>query len=314
MTWLGKIFALLVFVLALANVWFITTVWVTRNNWKVQRDEYKAEYQKSLDARSAEYAAYRAELEPLKGQVQSLRAELAAAQKTREEAEDENRKNKETFTKAVTGFASVTKSGTDVQTKIDANQAINDEALRRSVLLENENTALIVSKATADREKLAAESGRRRAEGIADMAARQVEDLRNMVAELRQAGGDPGRAVLRRAGAGEVAVPESLRGTVTHVQDKDPQTGIPGELVQISLGLDAGLQRGAVLDLSRETGAPKYLGTVTIDTVYPKYAVGVFRPADANKPLRRLKPDEFPQVGDTVRVREARGTTTVGQR
>jgi hypothetical protein len=96
----------------------------------------------------------------------------------------------------------------------------------------------------------------------------------------------------------------SLTGKVTHVQDVDPQTGVQGELVQISPGLDAGLARGAVLNLYREVGKEwKQLGTVTIDTVYPKYAVGVFRPADANKPLRRLKPDEFPKIGDVVRTK-----------
>jgi hypothetical protein len=311
MTWLGKIFALFVFVLALANVWFITTVWVTRTNWKTQRDAYEKAYKDSLAARQAEYDAYRTEIEARNGSITTLKTEVASALKAKEEAEQENRNNKETFAAYQLKYTELSKKITDLQTKIEAHQAINDEALRRANVLEAAVAELTVGKNVADRERIAAESGRRRAEGIADQLARQTEDLRNLVAELRNAG--PGGGLPKGGyGQGAPVVPEALRGTVTHVQDKDPATGIQGELVQISLGIDAGLQRGAVLQIERPSEG-KYLGTIVIDTVYPKYAVAVFHPA-GGKALRRLKPDEFPKVNDVVRVPDNRASTVGANR
>jgi hypothetical protein len=311
MTWLGKIFALLVLVLSVATVWFITTTWVTRTNWRVQALEYKDAYTKSVDARKTEYESYRSEVESLRGQISALETKLTSAQATQAAAEKENTTNRDIQTKTVANLAGLTKIGIDSDTKIQVAQKAHDEATARSVLLENENAIQLVARTRAEAERVAAESARKRAEGIADMQARRLDELNSLVAELKQSGGNPTDLVKKGLGINPVAVPENLRGTVTHVQDKDPQTGIQGELVQISLGLDAGLQRGAVLELSRENGTGKYLGTVVIDQVWPKYAVGVFRPSDPTKPLRRLKADEFPKVNDTVKVQDAHRTTRV---
>lgn len=313
MTWLGKIFAFVVLVLSVATVWLIATTWVTRTNWKAHADEYKRGYQEVVKARQAEYDAYRSEVESLRGQVTTLKAELASAQTARDEADRESKTHLGNLTKVNLQFSTLAKSTTDLDTRIQAGQAQNEEALRRSVGLENDNTSLIIARTTAERERIAAESARRRAEGIADTLSRRVEELGSLVASLRQSGGDPRRDVERFGGAAPVPVPENLRGTVTHVQDKDPQTGIQGELIQISLGIDAGLQRGAVLDVQRESNGGKYLGTLVVDTVGPKYAVGVFRPA-SGQPFRRLKADEFPKVGDTVKVRDDNATTRIGTR
>jgi hypothetical protein len=314
MTWLGKIFAVLVLALSVATAWFITTTWVTRTNWKRQADEYQKMYAASAAARQVEYDSYRTEVESLRGQLASIKNDLASAHATREEAEREAKTAKDNAVKVAADFSRLSKTTTDVDAKVQTAQKMAELAQARSVELENENANLQVARNRAEREQVAAESGRRRAEGIADMLARRLEDMNTLVTELRAAGGsNPQRAVENWSGVGPVPVPEHLRGTVTHVEDKNPQTGIQGELVQISLGLDAGLRRGAVLELSRENGTGKYLGTVVIDSVWPKYAVGVFRPADPTKPLRRLKADEFPKVGDTVRVQDANRTTTIGR-
>jgi len=95
-------------------------------------------------------------------------------------------------------------------------------------------------------------------------------------------------------------VPEGARGTVTATSGIDPDTKVQGDLVQVNIGLNAGLTRGMVLDIYRLVEKDhKYLGTVTVDTVYPKHAVAVFKPAGGKK-LTDLKPGDFPKVGDTV--------------
>lgn len=86
------------------------------------------------------------------------------------------------------------------------------------------------------------------------------------------------------------AVPEGVRGTLTAYKDG---------LAVLSIGLDAGLAVGSVLDLYRGGNDGKYLGTVVVEKVYPKEAVARFKPAD-QRPLARLKPEQLPKVGDIV--------------
>jgi hypothetical protein len=70
--------------------------------------------------------------------------------------------------------------------------------------------------------------------------------------------------------------------------------------VRISIGIDAGLEPGHKLDVYRETGGGKYLGTLTVTkSLEPKQAVCEFRPA-RNVTIEKLRPDELPRKGDTA--------------
>ncbi|HJZ58794.1 MAG TPA: hypothetical protein VKE74_27880, partial [Gemmataceae bacterium] len=88
---------------------------------------------------------------------------------------------------------------------------------------------------------------------------------------------------------------EGTRGTVT---------GYENGLVVLSIGLDAGVNPGAVLDISR-LAEGRYLGTVVVTDSYPKYAVASFKPV-GQKPISRLKPDELPKIGDRVETPKGR--------
>jgi hypothetical protein len=92
-------------------------------------------------------------------------------------------------------------------------------------------------------------------------------------------------------------VPENIRGTVEANMSSDG-------FVLISLGIDAGLEPGSKLDVYRETGGGKYLGTLTVTgTLRPKEAVAEFRPARPVA-LTQLSAAELPKKGDVVgRVR-----------
>jgi RNA polymerase sigma factor (sigma-70 family) len=87
--------------------------------------------------------------------------------------------------------------------------------------------------------------------------------------------------------------PENVRGTV--LKDIDAKSG----LVEINIGLDAGLEEGTKLDAYRETGGGKYLGTLVVKKLEPKTAVCEFRPA-RNVPIEKLKAEELPRKGDSV--------------
>jgi hypothetical protein len=65
------------------------------------------------------------------------------------------------------------------------------------------------------------------------------------------------------------------------VVGKVTEVGRDGKLVQISIGLDAGLAEGQTLEVFR-TGAdqrPRYLGTLRLTRVDPKIAIGNFQGA-----------------------------------
>lgn len=86
-------------------------------------------------------------------------------------------------------------------------------------------------------------------------------------------------------------LPEGLKGSVTDYKDG---------LVVINIGIDAGLSKGAKLDIYRDDDKdPQYLGTIVIERVYPKEAVAAFKPA-SGKALKDLKPEELPKKTDTV--------------
>ena len=85
-----------------------------------------------------------------------------------------------------------------------------------------------------------------------------------------------------------------LRGQVTDAAD---------DLVVLSVGIDAGLEVGAVLDIYRTEGGPRYLGTVKITNrlnLMPKQSIATFTPA-RKVALDKLRPEELPKKGDEVR-------------
>lgn len=284
MTWLGKILAFAVLVMSLAGVWLTTTAFVTRTNWKTQADMYKDAYTKAVAARSAEYSTYVAERDAMAKQLGSEQQKVSDL--TRQVAD---RTTADEKTRA--DFASLNKVLTDSDIKA-AQLAANldnvikqvESLLARNNKLEDDKVRMTREREDALRDKLAAENTTKQAVADRDEANRKLEDATARIAELKTGGG-----------VGFVkpppTVPEGTRGTVT---------AFSGNLVSINIGADLGLAQGAVLDVYRTAGEPKYLGTITIDTLKPKEATGIFRPADIRRPISQLRDDEKPKAGDIV--------------
>lgn len=76
-------------------------------------------------------------------------------------------------------------------------------------------------------------------------------------------------------------------------------TGVAGNVVTLGVGIDGGLEVGALFDLFRADGKT-HLGTLAVTRVAPKSATATFVPS-RKVALKNLKPDELPKKGDVVR-------------
>jgi len=169
-----------------------------------------------------------------------------------------------------------------VQEKANARQTQQQVDILKTELETSEklkNDALIATeKARNDglQAKIDAESSKRRAD---ELEARLLK------------ANDPNR------GAGGV-------GAIRPQADRDFRakvTSVDGDSVVINLGANARLQKGTVLQISRFKPDPKFVGSLTITSIDPFYAVGRFTPpAGVAKPTAA----DMPRVDDIVSVIE----------
>jgi hypothetical protein len=296
MTWLGKILAIVVMLLSLVWMWLTAADYSTRVSWKAQAKTYQDAFKEAVAARQSEHARHQAELAALYSTVDSSQKELAAMRSELGTLAKANKDNKAELDRLITAAATADQQVVRLQTNIDAMTKELNIVRDRNNRLEADRQELTISREQARRDALAASNEAKLANQIKDDVARQNEELRNENAELRATGGgDPTRAVARSVNKNAPPVPENLRGTVTAYD----RANAP-DLVEISLGLDAGLNFGSELDVYRLEGGGKHLGTLTVTNVYAKKAVAKFKPADPNRPVARLRADELPKVGDIV--------------
>lgn len=293
MSTFGKILTFVVLIAACVWAYFTVTVFVTRSNWKARADNYKAAFEASEAQRQKEYA----EFLNAKGNLERL----YDAQKTR--GDDQEAALNDLAKASRTANAEYEKLEDDYR-KADVTARVQGANLKASLGelaanrkrledLENERVRLVLAKEQADRARLNAENEKRLAETIRDDFIAKNEALKAQVTELKLTGGSGTASVLRSIERQPAPLPDNIRGTV--VRD------MVGEFVQISIGIDAGLEPGSRLDVFRTTGGDgKYLGTLVVtSSLEPKTAVAVFKPA-RSVPVAQLRPDELPRKGDTV--------------
>ncbi len=293
MSWLGKILAFLVLIGSV--VWAALTVnsYATSTNWKARADSYEAALKKSEENRrleAADYAASRNAALRMYAAAQSRADDLARQlddlSKSGREADENYKKLKENYDKADANAKILLASVKTIQDELKLTRD-------RSNLLEDERQRLVLQKGDADRARIKAENEARLARAVSDENAKKLETLTAMVTELRQTGGSGTASVLRHIEKVPAPVPENIRGHVLRNMQG-------GNLVHINLGIDAGLEPGSKLDVYREGGGGKYLGTLTITkSILPKESVAMFTPARPVA-ISHLRPDELPHKGDTV--------------
>jgi len=298
MSWLGKILTFVVLVGALVGVFFTTQSFVTRTNWKKDRDDYKAAYEKAINAQAAETLRHQATEESTK-RLLSKQEKLAG----------DRAEQVETLTKASNKYASEFKvlqdqyndadsKHTERQAKVDRTLKELDIVRARKEVLEDTQSSLRLEIENAKKEEVRARNAAKLAQGIAEDFAKKIEELSQKNAELRASGGGSA-SPLKQFDKLPPPVLANLRGEVERVA---------GDQVQISLGIDAGLAVGTVLDVIRmEGGRGTFVGTVKVTSVqglYPKVAIVTFTPL-RKVPLERLRPEELPRKDDVVRPADA---------
>jgi hypothetical protein len=290
MTWIGKILAILVMVMSLVWMWFSVSAFATRTNWKVQADIYKKAYEEAKTARGSEFNIYQSEKDALERQLTAAESRITGLNTQVAELQEANKGFIASANKLTQAINDGDVAAVEFQARM---QAAIDEANKlrsQNQELQKDRVQLIIAKDQAEKAKQAAETLARQAEAEKLIAERQNERLVAQVADLRSSSTGSISPALSRTEQ-PAPVPEGLRGTLTAVRD---------EYVAINLGIDAGLSRGAVLDIYRNTNGGEYLGTIVIDSVYPKEAVAIFKPKDTRRSIKQLRPEERPKVGDQV--------------
>jgi hypothetical protein len=294
MTWLGKILAFLVLIGAGVWAYFSVQLYVTRVNWK-------AELTREQAARKNADAALVAELRRHAASEDSYRRRLAAEEKKSfdlttqvKSLSDAAGKTADDFKKLHAQMEDFNAKEIELLAKVDRTIKELEGVRARNDLLENQRVALVVEAENAKKEEVKAKNAAKLALAIADDNAKKVEELLVKVNELKLSGGSGTATVLKTIDKPPPTVLPNLRGEVTNVS---------GDLVTLSIGIDAGLGVGSVLDIYRLDGGGRYLGTVKVTSalnLFPKQAIATFIPAQ-KVPLDRLRSEDLPRKGDEVR-------------
>jgi hypothetical protein len=292
MTWLGKILTFVVMIAAVVWMYFTVQAYTTRTNWKVAHDKLKAEYDKISAASATEANRNKTSEDALKRLYVN---QQTLAENLQKQVVELAKANKDVVTQVAALQKTIAEGdvkSVQLQANIDVTLKEMDTIRARNTVLEDQTTQLVIKAEDAKRDMVRAQNERKLAQSIADDYGKKNDELQTMVAELKSGGSDLKRLTQKAP----PPVLSNLRGEVTNVA---------GDFVELSIGIDAGLSKGSVLELSRIEGGGRYLGTVRVTDLYPKKAVAVFTPARANVAFAQLRPEELPKKGDQVRPLES---------
>lgn len=285
MTALGKILVFLVLVLSLVFNALVVNAYVARTNWQAaavksqksakdaadSANSMKQVLDESIAANEDAKRVLREERDRLYNQVVVLQAEV-------NRLDDANKQQLAAATR-LNGQIDVLQANVNRLTKqVDD----YDKLLAAKELQINQLTAQAnASRVAENKAKIEAEREKIRAENF----AQRVQELSDEVEGYRRQGLTP------RGGGRGPALPAQFRGTVQKFDRENL-------FVTITPGLDAGVQVGSIMSVSRINGAQgKYLGKIVIRSADPKQAVGIFQPAD---PRRQPAADDLPRPGDEL--------------
>lgn len=291
MSWIGKILAVLGMVMALAAMWFTASAFAVRTNWKVQADAYKKGFEEAKLAREGEYRTYLAERDALARQAKTEQSRADSLVAQLEKAKDDIRKSADALAKLTESVNTLNIQASELQATAAAQQARADKLGLRVGALEDEKIKLTIAAEQAIKDKQAAETLTRQAQGDKAIAEKKADELAAQLADAKTAGAAGAGGTASLFAPRPVPLREGTRGTVENYKDG---------MLQLTIGIDHGVTTGATLDVFRTGEKAAYLGTVVIDRAYPQASVGTFRPADPRRNVRTLRADEEPKAGDRV--------------
>jgi len=293
MTWLGKILTFVVLIVSVVWMFFSVQAYATQVKWHTAVNDFKKRLEESENYRKIELARYQANEDAIKRQYDIETKRTAGLQKELAAAQEANKKfilKVEDQQKAIND--SDTKSAL-LQTNVDGTLKELDASRIRINQLEDKTGDLVFKAEDAKRAMVQAQNDARLARGQAEDLGKKNEELAERLNEYKQGG--PG--LRQQFDRPPPPVLSNLRGEVVKVNDS-------GALVTLSIGADAGLSVGTVLELSR-LSAGKYLGTVKIIDLEAKQSTAAFTPARSNVRISQLRPEELPKKGDEVKPRSS---------
>jgi septal ring factor EnvC (AmiA/AmiB activator) len=278
MTAFGKVLVFLNLVFALLTGGLIGMAFLTRTNW------YNA-YQAADAAAKAQHASYQQLLADEQGQVRAKEQQVKDVEKVRDELTNQLNLARAELEQAKTQLAAVTRNTdnatvttqtttAELQRRQAEIKAFQDTLAARDTRIRDLERQLTETRNESVTNKLNLDALRERMQTV----LAQNQELTQQMARAQAGGG--------RTGPGNVVPPENVRGQVKQVD---------GNLVTISVGTDAGVNRDNVLYVYRLGTDPRYLGELTILSATPFEAVGRFRPAS-----RSLTPRPGDEVGSRI--------------
>jgi hypothetical protein len=270
MTAVGKIFVILNVLLSLVVCGFIVAVYAQRTKWANATKEWQGAYEVADKSRLATEQELQRVRDQAAKDVQAAQGEVTKR--------DDIIKTKDAEVASVKAkLEAIEKAGTGDNASLKAVTADRDR-------LKDEIGGL--EKQIADKNNTIVELTKKKNEANAEMVAAQIKasTFQSKAASLEQRVRETETEIvkLRRTGGGGGGVsvvstqynppPQNVEGIITKVN---------GSLYKLSIGSDAGLERGHTLDVFRLTPTPQYLGQVRLTDVRASESVAT--------PVDRLK-------------------------
>jgi hypothetical protein len=282
MTAIGKIFVIINLLFSLVVAGFIVMIYAKSTNWKAATDKWQA----AQIAADASRQAVQTELE----QERTNHSKELAARDTKIKELEGDVKNREAETKTTKSASdNINQNVNGQQASMLALQSELDKRKKEVVELEQQikdkDDAIvkhIKSKNDAVDAKVAAEIKATSYQAKAERLEARVRETEMEIVKLRRGGasGGAGSSLVTTASTSNPPS-QAVEGIVTEKS---------GDLIHISVGSDAGLEKGHTLDVFRLKPTPQYLGQIRLTDVRAAEAVGV--------PVERMK---YPvQKGDFV--------------
>ncbi len=283
MTAIGKIFVIINLLFSLVVAGFIVMVYAKSTNWAAAADKWqKAQMATDLSRQAVEKELQdeRATIASRLGEKDKVIEALKADAKNLKGEADATLGASEKIKKDINGEQA---SMMALQTQLDKRKS---EVVALEAQLKEKDGAIvknIKAKNEAVDAKVAAEIKATSFQAKAERLEARVRETEVEIVKLRRSGSTGGAGGISLVSAGSVSnpPPQAVEGIVTEKT---------GDLIRISIGSDAGLEKGHTLDLFRLKPTPQYLGQIRLTDVRAAEAVGV--------PVDKLK---YPvQKGDFV--------------
>jgi hypothetical protein len=282
MTAIGKIFVIINLLFSLVVAGFIVMIYAKSANWAAATTKWETAYKAADASRQAvqteldqERANHSKDLAAKDVSLKELEAKVttAAADKKATETSSENiNKNVNAERASMMAIQSELDKRKKEVVDLESQLKDKDDAIVKHIKAKNE----------AVDAKVAAEIKATSFQAKAERLEARVRETEMEIVKLRRTGasGSGGTSLVTTASTSNPPS-QAVEGIVTEKS---------GDLIRISIGSDAGLEKGHTLDVFRLKPTPQYLGQIRLTDVRAAEAVGV--------PVDRMK---YPvQKGDFV--------------